>query len=345
MKRLFFLWLTLIIAITIMACDKDEDDDTLKSKHFSMEINALGTVSTYSAPGMERYLFGYPVWISDDFLLYNKAKLYRGSLDSSNLQQLLPDSIDCFGYGISYSISQQKIWFCNSRGIWSCNFAGGDIIHVNPTPIHTMQLSNHGNFLMGFRIDRAETLCLVNLATGIMEEQNTDYSVSKAFYNEDLQKISYLAYGLRAVNASQVRVRSRDGSSDQKVIDFGNMGTSNFQASADGRYVAGMIGDSGPSSYPLYVHDLQTAQTSELGYVRSFLMFPQSNRMVLLPAEGKYFKVSSYDFATGQTTDLHSGYMNEFRFYYLEKMIMNTSGDKIRIYGWSETEPELGRIL
>jgi hypothetical protein len=333
-----------IIALTFTACDKDHEEPQTSISIY-MEIDSAGDVNIYDIPVMDRYLFGYPAWISDDYLLYSKAKLYRGSLDSYDYQQLLPDNIDCFGYGICHSVARQKIWFCNSDGIWSCNFAGGDITFVSPTPIKEMQLSSHGNFLIGYRIDRSQSLCLVDLATGIMEEQSTSHSVHKAFYNEDLQLISYLTYVRETENSFQVRVRSKDGSSELIAIDFGNISIRNFQVSASGRYVAGMASENGSISYPLYIHDLQTGETNDLGLVRSFQMLAQGDQMIFLPADGRYFKVSKYDFDTGGITDLHSGYLHDYRYYYLYKLIVREDGEKIRIYGWGKLEIEDRRIL
>ncbi|PKN80127.1 MAG: hypothetical protein CVU48_03075 [Candidatus Cloacimonetes bacterium HGW-Cloacimonetes-1] len=343
MKRNVVLLVAVVIVFTITACDQVSEDVPYDNTIY-MEIDLLSAVNTYGVSQMENSLFGYPEWINDDFLLYSKAKLYRSSLNSTFFQQLLPDSLDCFGYGISYSTAQQKIWFSNTYGIWSCNFTGGDITHINPTPIKEMQLSNNGNFLMGFRVDRSESLCLVDLSTGIMEEQITSYGVYKAFYNEDLQKISYLCW-VQEIGRGQVRVRNRDGSGDQMVVESGLYLLRNFQVSANGRYVAGTAMDNGGAGYPLFVHDLLIGETVQLDSVRSFQMCPQSNRMILLPVDGSYFKVSSFAFDTGQMTEIHSGYMGDCRYYYLYKMILRADEGKLRIYGWGRNEQIYGRIM
>lgn len=310
----------------------------------NMEIDPMGVVYTYDAPWVEMQRFGYPEWISDDFLLYSKAKLYRRNLLTNEFLQILPDSVDCFGYGISYSIAQQKIWFCNNYGTWSCNFGGGDVTLINPTPIKAMQLSNRGNYLMGYRIDRAQSLCLIDLDSGVMEEQSTSMNVIKAFYNEDLQLISYLCSQSEGGYSAQVRVRHRDGSNDRQVMSFGSYYTQNFQASADGRFIAGSISTGVSNTFPLYIHDLQSGETTNLANVRDFKMNPRDNTMIYLPTDNSFFKVSSYDFDTGLSTELHNGFYKAYRLHYLYKLLMRADGERFRIYSTGYREQYFGRM-
>jgi len=344
MNRKKFFWVLLIVALAIVGCDRG-DGQPSNTKMIRMEIERSGNVSFDDYSEMEHNTFGKPIWLDDDYLIYYKAKLYRASLENSDYQQLLPDSIDCYGYGITYSLEQQKIWFCNEYGLWCCNFNGGDINKISGVPLKEIQLSNNENFISGYRIDRANSLCLVDLASGDMEEQSTEYSVQKVFYNEDLQKLSYLCYVMDNKNSTQVRVRKRDGSQDQVAINFGNIRVENVQVSASGRFLAGTIADDGPSSYPLPIYDLQTGRTIQFTEVRSFAMMPDEDELYMLPGSGKYFSIVRYNLITGELTELHSGIVGAYHLYYLNELMMKADGSKIRIIGWGERENNDRRLL
>ncbi|MDZ4121777.1 MAG: hypothetical protein U1C33_05115, partial [Candidatus Cloacimonadaceae bacterium] len=191
MKRMV-LAMAVLIALLVSACERDRDNNRYMTKLLHLEMDISGNISAENFPGFYSTVFGKPQWIRDDYLLFSKAKLYRGSWDAVDMIQLLPDSIDCFGYNISVSTSRERIWFCNAQGVWSCNFSGGDITHVYPSPMDVMQLSNRENYLVGVNMNDRSGLRLLDLATNTMEEHNAMGTIIKAFYNEDLGKFSYL---------------------------------------------------------------------------------------------------------------------------------------------------------
>jgi hypothetical protein len=342
MKR--FFWVLLIVVLAIVGCDRDEEQSS-NTRMIRMEIERSGNVSFDDYSEMEHNTFGKPIWLDDDYLIYYKAKLYRASLNNSDYQQLLPDSIDCYGYGITYSLEQQKIWFCNEYGLWRCNFNGGDITKISDTPLIHIQLSNNENFITGFRIDRANSICLLDLNTQVMEEQSVDYYVQKIYYYEELQKLSYLCYVMDSKNSTQVRVRSRDGSMDQEAINFGNINVRKFLASSSGRYLVGTTAENGPSNYPLYIHDLQTGETIQLGIARTIEAMPTGDEIYVLQGSGKYYGIAKYNLVTGELTELHSGIVGAYHLYYLNELMMKADGSKIRIIGWGERENNDRRIL
>jgi len=285
--------------------------------------------------------WGVPYYISEDIVFQLSAKIYRRSLNATQIQQLIPDSLAISDQNtLEIDVDKGKLYFAANNHIYSCSFSGTDMINLSryeEGAFSSPALSDCRNYLTAIR---SGSILSLNLLTGEWIELEGPTGVVYAVYVESTDEYFYFA---KELNSSEMALwrfipDTQASTMIMKLVCESGFNFS-FSASPDRRYFALQSKDHNPDityGENLLIYDRQNGLIQQIDNCFTYAFDNNSRRFYFSRQKFGLADLNYIDLQSGATTLVWDGYISQTSFSYsINRINLRADGLHMFISGYT----------